>query len=454
MPIKRSGRPDTWGVRTPEHKDLATGERVRYWIGRDYESKTAAAKALRKWLNEREEEVKRHEEQAQAAAEAEAKHKDANLTMGELLDRWLANHRGEGTTTSGYEPKVRLHIKPRIGDTAVTEVTDELLDALYRQLETEPCPTNHGKPLGPKTVRHIHNIISAALASVTGPRRLLTFNPAHYAEPPTERQVKASEPSKPTLTNGETKRFLADIWTPCGNRRCDGGLTHHCLRDAALWTGHAASGCRRSEVLGWKWDLINWEECSITLGWVVVEEGKTFRLRKLTKEGEDAAIIYVDRALMDVLWWQWERQQYEKQVLGDLWIDHGLVFARDSFKLFKESRAGGPQDPEKVSARWRTQRARHALPEGFGLHGWRRTKITSDLQAKENPVEVSANARHRSGPGFTMKHYGQRRADNAQRLAASSARRIGLGGVGPGAPRLSSAGVAYSGPRSLPILAA
>ncbi|GAA0455582.1 tyrosine-type recombinase/integrase [Streptomyces stramineus] len=452
--VKRRGRPNTWGVRTPEHEDLKTGERLRYWIGRDYKNKTEAAKALTKWLNEREEEIERHKEEAKAAAEAESKHEDADLTMAQLLDRWLDNHRGEGTTTAGYEPKIRLHIKPHVGDVKVSEVTDKLLDALYRRLEAEPCPTNHGEPLGPKTVLHIHNIISAALTSVTGPMRLLTHNPAHFAEPPTERQVKASEPDKPTLTDAETKRFLADIWTPCGNRKCDGGLTHHCLRDAPLWTSYAATGCRRSEVLGWRWDLVNWEEGCITLGWVVVEEGKTYRLRKLTKEGEDDAVIYVDQSLMDVLRWQWERQQYEKEVLGDLWVDHGLVFARDSFKLFKRSRAGGPQDPEKVSARWRTRRDRLDLPEEFGLHGWRRTKITNDLEGKENPVEVSANARHRSGPGYTMKHYGQRRADNAKRLAASSASRIGLAGVAPASSRIGLAGRTPSGPSSLPVLAA
>ncbi|WP_268247193.1 hypothetical protein [Streptomyces inusitatus] len=36
---------------------------------------------------------------------------------------------------------------------------------------------------------------------------------------------------------------------------------------------------------------------------------------------------------MNVLKWQWERQQAEKERLGDLWVDHGLVSARDGFKL-------------------------------------------------------------------------------------------------------------------------
>lgn len=407
--IPRTGRPNTWGVRTPLHFNPATGKRERYWIGREYKNKTEAERALRKWHTD-------HETGTLTPR--------SDMTMGQLMDGWLDKHRGEGTTKEGYEPKIRLHIKPHIGKVKVVEVTDERLDELYRLLEGTPIEANGNKPLGPKSVRHIHNIISAALDSMTGPRKLLTVNPAHTANPPTERQIKAAQPDFPTLNDHETAHFLKEIWEPCGNRACDGGLTHQCLRDAPLWTSYAATSCRRSEVLGWKWSLIHWDECAIELAWVVVEEGNTYRLRKLTKDGDDHAIIYVDQALMNVLKWQKERQDAERERLGDLWVDHDLVFARDGFKLYR-GEAGGPQDPEKVSARWRTARNRLHLPEGFRLHDWRASKITNDLDNHENPVEVSANARHHS-PGYTMARYGRRRAEGAKKLAASSASRIGL----------------------------
>ncbi len=157
-------------------------------------------------------------------------------------------------------------------------------------------------------------------------------------------------------------------------------------------------------MLGRKWSLIHWDECAIELAWVVVEEGNTYRLRKLTKDGDDNAIIYVDQALMNILKWQKERQDAERERLGDLWVDHDLVFARDGFKLYR-GEAGGPQDPGKVSARWRTARNRLHLPENFRLHDWRALKITNDLDNHENPVEVSTNARHHS-PGYTMARYG------------------------------------------------
>lgn len=73
-----------------------------------------------------------------------------------------------------------------------------------------------------------------------------------------------------------------------------------------LWSAYAATGDRRSEVLGFKWDLVNWDEGSIELGCVVVSEENGYRLRKLTKDGEANAVIYVDQSFMNVLKYQWE----------------------------------------------------------------------------------------------------------------------------------------------------
>ncbi|WNF26186.1 hypothetical protein RI138_04800 [Streptomyces sp. C11-1] len=84
-----------------------------------------------------------------------------------------------------------------------------------------------------------------------------------------------------------------------------------------------------------KWSLVKWDEGAIELGWVVVEEGNTYRLRKLTKDGDDNAVIYVDQSVMNVLKWQKERQEAERKRLGSAWVDHDLVFARDGFKLYR-----------------------------------------------------------------------------------------------------------------------
>jgi hypothetical protein len=127
---------------------------------------------------------------------------------------------------------------------------------------------------------------------------------------------------------------------------------------------------------------------------------------------------------LNVLKIQKERQEREKARLSSAWGDRDLVFAWDGWRLRSTDRAGGPQGPDNVSARWRTLRTRLGLPEKFRLHDSRASKINNDLDAGENPVEVAAKARHHN-PGYTMGAYGRRRADSAKRLAGASADRVG-----------------------------
>ncbi|MFD9905817.1 tyrosine-type recombinase/integrase [Streptomyces sp. NPDC059063] len=409
--VPRKGRPNTWGVRAPLHLNPATGKKERPWIGRDFATKTEASRALNKWLTDR---------------EAGAVVARSDMKLGDWIDKWFEGLRVEATTRAGYEPKIRLHIKPHIGTKKLKDVTDDDLDALYRMLETAPCLTNKGKPLGAKSVRHVHNILSGVFeAAVT--KKLIPTNPAATAKPPTTRQIKAQRTKYGTLDDAATARFLGGIWTPCGRRGC--GPLHHCTRDAPLWTTYTTTGVRRSEALGMKWDLIHWDECAIELEWVVVEVGNKSVLRRLTKDGDDNAVIYVDQALMSVLKVQWERQQMWRERLGSRWVDQGLVFARDGYRLRGQGiTPGGPQDAGQVSARWRSTRARLELPERFRIHDWRHSKVTNDLDEGENPVEVSANVRHHS-PGYTMANYGQRRVEGARKLASGTAQRIGLGRI-------------------------
>lgn len=101
----------------------------------------------------------------------------------------------------GYETKTRLPIKPHIGDVKSGEVTDDMLDDHCRMLETAPCPTNKGKPLGAKFVRHVRNILPAALGAA-GPK----LNPVNPVNPP------ATAIRRPSVRSGP-RRSGSRAWT-------------------------------------------------------------------------------------------------------------------------------------------------------------------------------------------------------------------------------------------------
>ncbi|WP_152645129.1 N-terminal phage integrase SAM-like domain-containing protein [Kitasatospora griseola] len=204
-------------MRTPLHLNPATGKRERYWIGREYPTKTAAEKALSKWHTDH---------------EAGQIRVSSDMRLGEWLDKWLTNLRREGTTLAGYETKVRLHIKPHIGTVKLKEVTSDVLDDLYRLLETAPCPTNKGKPLGKKSVRHVHNILSGALGGAVV-KKLIPSNPAR----PRPRAPRHSGRSRGRnrSTRPWTMRRLPGSWQRCGS----------CAGTASAARITTASGTRR-----------------------------------------------------------------------------------------------------------------------------------------------------------------------------------------------------------------
>ncbi len=120
---------------------------------------------------------------------------------------------------AGYETKIRLHIKPHIGGMKLCEVTDDTLDDLYRMLETAPCPANKGKPLGAKSVRHVHNILSGALGSAVP--KLIPANPAATATPrQAGRSGRRNATSRPWTTTGP-----AASCARCGSRAATRSVT-------------------------------------------------------------------------------------------------------------------------------------------------------------------------------------------------------------------------------------
>lgn len=98
------------------------------------------------------------------------------------------------------------------------------------------------------------------------------------------------------------------------------------------------------------------------------------------------------------------------------WEEHGLAFARDGYRLRGGSRPpGGPQDPGRVSSRWRRLQARIGLPEDFRIHDLRHSYVTNALDAGENLVE---GLRERPPP-LTGLHDGNGTASAAAKAPGS-----------------------------------
>ncbi|MGH3592919.1 MAG: hypothetical protein ACRDRF_18045 [Pseudonocardiaceae bacterium] len=110
------------------------------------------------------------------------------MTLGYLLDEWLAGHQVEETTRTSYRVAIEKFIKPAVGDTSLTRLAQlgaRPFEQLYAELRVcrrrcksrrfiehrtpqghecdERCMAHVCTPLSVSSVRECHAVLSGAL---------------------------------------------------------------------------------------------------------------------------------------------------------------------------------------------------------------------------------------------------------------------------------------------------
>ena len=165
---------------------------------------------------------------------------ECRITLAEWLDRWMETYM-EGavraSTLRGMRHDVERHIKPRLGETIISEISQADVQSLYAALlengRVHPHP-ELGTGLSASTIRKIHGILHGALKAAKQ-ARLIPHDPTEGVTlPPVER------PPQQILTRRETDRFLrtakADgVWYP-------------------LFYTALSTGLRKGEFCGLRWE--------------------------------------------------------------------------------------------------------------------------------------------------------------------------------------------------------
>ena len=168
------------------------------------------------------------------------------MTTGEWLDTWLEHYAKpvmRATTYNNYETLIRLHIKPYIGEVKLNKLTTLQIQKLYNKLLSDgrfdrPEAKDPPKGLSSKTVRNIHTVIHSACEKAIV-ERLLAVNPTKGCRLPKKEhtEMKVLPPEK-----------LADFFREAKET----GVFE-------LYYLDLSTGLRRGELLGLKWNDINFE---------------------------------------------------------------------------------------------------------------------------------------------------------------------------------------------------
>jgi integrase len=341
----------------------ATGARKSRWYGGCQTKAEAKAKRV----------------EAQDRANRGASVDPTKITVTGYLSEWLKGLPGQvrPATLVSYSVHVNAHVVPALGSHRLQGLTVGQIKQFYgellrsgrrdgpKQKEGSPKPAPRG--LSPNTVRRIAATLHRALRDAVDEGYLLQ-NPCDKAKAPS---ASADAPhDMQTWQAGELRGFLDSV-------RGD--------RLYGLWRLLAATGMRRGEALGLRWQDVTLEDGRgrVSIRHTLVTEGyKVNEGRPKTKKGE--RVVNLDAETAAELSAQAAHQADDTRKYSPIWTDSGYVFTAED---------GHYLHPDFVSRRFDAL-VKQAAVKRIRLHDLRHTFATLALQAGIHPKVVSEMLGH------------------------------------------------------------
>ena len=361
----------------------------RYTAGHDSETGKAIYKNV---LGKTQAEVKAKLKAAIQEAQTLDLSKTGKYTVGEWMEVWFEDYaklKVRPSSHQTYRGYIDNHIRPNIGDIPLEKLTSLDLQKLYKKLLTKGRVERleaKGQPKGlsTKTVRNIHQILSSAL-KLAQEQRIILANPAERCALP-----KVEHREMKTLPVEQLQSFLREAR--------ESGVFE-------LYYLELATGLRRGELLGLKWEDIDLQKGDLRVRRQISRiNGEVMEAPLKTKNAYRTLPLAEDT--IDVL-----KEQREK-VGSSPWVF--------------PSPNGGPISPDSVLHMLHRVLKRAGLPR-VRFHDLRHTFATLALQNGVDIKTVSGMLGHFSA-GFTLDTYAHV-TGAAQRQAAGKMAAVLSGAV-------------------------
>lgn len=346
------------------------------------------------------------------ALEFEQKVKSGKYLDGEKLtfqafhEIWLrdyAEQNLDATTIATYKRLLNVHILPVIGHLKLAKVQPNHLNKLYYTLSHERKDGRVGG-YAPKTIKHIHNIISV-IYSTAMKWNVVLDNPCDRVDIP--KQAPTRDKIK-YFDIEQTERFieLLDkdyITTYSAHDRVDDtGKTYHVAeynetrklptQFKLFYLLAIYGGMRRGEILALEWSDLNFVQHSVSITKsTTIVEGKP--LTKGPKTRSSVRVVSVPAFIIE-LSKEWKREQLRyRMAIGSQWVGENHIFIQWNGKQMH------PDTPyktfKKIIKRYNETVKNEAdkLPD-IPLHGLRHTSATLLISQNVDVRTVSGRLGH------------------------------------------------------------
>jgi integrase len=303
-----------------------------------------------------------YEQLAQPGLRAETEMISAKVDLKEILHE-------KGFTVIGFAEEsgvdqARLYCLCN-GKSIRADAAEKIAAALQMSQNALFHFTSDDTPLRASTIHGYHRFISTVLA-VAEKEMLIPYNPARKASPP------KIDPYEPNYFHPEDIDRILEA------------LEEEPIRLRTLIHLFLITGCRRGEIVGLRWEKVDWENSrihidrsiyySVSLG-VYEDTPKTKSSVRYIKLPEETMTLFRE-------YWRWQTEL--RLSMGDKWQNSGYVFTNE---------VGGAMAPGLVYEWMAAFSKRHNLPH-INPHAFRHTQASVLFFNGVDAVSISKRLGH------------------------------------------------------------
>lgn len=290
----------------------------------------------------------------------------SKILLCDWLDRWLSDYmiHLKPTTEQSYRYLVSTHIVPSLGNVRLKDLHAADLQRFFNQ-KAKSGRIDGEEGLSSRTVKYIHVVLNKALQKACD-LGLINNNPCKIVQLP-----KLTSQEITPLNAEQTRMFLE-------------GIKEDWLYP--LFFTVLRTGMRKGEVLGLKWEDIDFDSKSINIERSLVEVNGKALLQDSTKTKNSCRTIAISDELVKELRKHRATQKQNRLALGQPFSKHDFVFAWDDSRFIS---------PSYLYHHFKKLLLKNGLP-AVRFHDLRHTFATLAIKEGVNPKVLSEMLGHSS----------------------------------------------------------